>query len=337
MSAALLARFRPNGPWRFGGPDGAAESVDPIGHSDTLFSAVCYGMSLLGKLDEWLDATVRSERSAVRFTSLFPLAGDILFVAPPRSLWPPPPSGRVRWKSARFVPVHAVQDLIRGNELNDENWSVDTASECLIPADRKGTRPPFRVSLRSHAGVDRLNSGAAIVHRKACIEFRSGGGMWCAVMFASDESRAAWKDSVQAALLLLSDSGLGAERSIGWGGSSECAFEEVELDELLLGSARTPETTGENVDTPERGRPAAWWLLSLFSPGDNEAIDWENGAYSVAFRGGVNTRRVRMITEGSVVFCETEPTGTSRDISAADGGHPVFRFGAPVAVPVAYR
>src|SRR4051794_18536560 len=121
----FLVRFRPNGPWRFGPDSGARDRVDRICHSDTLYSAVCSAMSQLGLLEDWLEATARgSAAPAVRFSSCFPFLGKHLYVPPPRNIWPPSASAKVRWKGARFVPVSVVRDLIAEKAPDEERWSV---------------------------------------------------------------------------------------------------------------------------------------------------------------------------------------------------------------------
>src|ERR1044071_4410394 len=109
MKPGLVVKLRPSGPWRIGPDSGARNRVDVIYHSDSLYSAVTSAMSRLGKLDAWLDATARSATPAVCFSSCFPFVEEIGFVIPPRTLWPPVTSsrmaGRVRWKSARFIPL----------------------------------------------------------------------------------------------------------------------------------------------------------------------------------------------------------------------------------------
>ena len=105
-------------------------------------------MARLGLLDDWLDATARSAEPAVKFSSCFPFHGETLFVVPPRSLWPPAASAKVRWKGARFVPLSVVDDLVHARPVSEENWIVDGASECLIP---HGAQGPFRVAVRSGA------------------------------------------------------------------------------------------------------------------------------------------------------------------------------------------
>src|SRR5580693_4050618 len=104
----LDIRLAPAGPWRIGPDSGDRDRVDRVYHSDTLYSAISGAMARLGMIEEWLDATARAAEPAVRFSSCFPLQGGTLFVVPPRSLWPPPPSAKVRWKGARFVPLSVV-------------------------------------------------------------------------------------------------------------------------------------------------------------------------------------------------------------------------------------
>ncbi len=102
---AVLIRLRPTGPWRVGPDSGDRDRVDRVYHSDALYSAVCSAMSRLGALEEWLDATARAGEPAVRFSSCFPFHHDTLYVVPPRHVWPPAASSKVRWKGARFVPL----------------------------------------------------------------------------------------------------------------------------------------------------------------------------------------------------------------------------------------
>src|SRR5580692_646408 len=132
MPAGLLIRLRPTGPWRIGPDSGDRDRVERIYHSDTLYSAVSNAMARLGTIEEWLDATARSAEPAVRFSSCFPFNGDTLYVVPPRHLWPPPASSKVRWKGARFVPLSVVDGLINGRGPAEDEWFVDGASECLV-------------------------------------------------------------------------------------------------------------------------------------------------------------------------------------------------------------
>ena len=239
MNPGLVVKLRPNGPWRIGPDSGARNRVDTIYHSDSLYSAVTWAIARLGLLDSWLEATARANRPAVSFSSCFPFLDEIGFVAPPRTIWPPSSpallSARVRWKSARFIPLGVVQAILMGHALDENHWAVDGASECLVPAGRIG---PFRAGARWSAAVDRL-TGATERHSAACIEFHPGAGLWTVVSFADEAARSLWLEKVKAAFRLLADSGFGGERSRGWGYAEAPEFVEGALPDMILQSAGT--------------------------------------------------------------------------------------------------
>jgi CRISPR type III-A-associated RAMP protein Csm4 len=308
------------------GPDsGDRDRVDRVFHSDSLYSAVTIAMANLDALDAWLEATARATEPAVRFSSCFPWQGDALFVAPPRNLWPPAPSAKVRWKGARFVPLNVVEALAAGRGVSEDAWTIDTASECLIPSNPPGGQGPFRASVRSGAAVDR-SGGKVAPHSTACLEFAPDAGLWALAWFAGDQALAQWRDRVTGALRLLADSGFGGERSRGWG-RAELAVEE--RDWLLA--------------APDGGGETAWWLLSLFHPSSADPIDWRRGQYSITTRlgrvesaagWGEPKRPTRMIAEGSVLASASEPRGAAVDVAPEGFAHPVYRAGFAVAVRV---
>src|SRR5215831_13308419 len=234
MNPGLVVKLRPTGPWRIGPDSGARSRVELLYHSDSLYGAVAWAMARLGWLEEWLDDTARADRPAVCCSSCFPFSDDIGFVVPPRTIWPPISpalmSARVRWKSARFVPLGIVQAILSGQTLDESHWSVDGPSECLVPAGRQG---PFRTGVRFNAAVDRF-TGAVERHSTACIEFRPGAGLWTVVSFSDEGARDRWSEPVKAAFRLLADTGFGGERSRGWGRSEAPEFIDGVLPDMIL-------------------------------------------------------------------------------------------------------
>jgi CRISPR type III-A-associated RAMP protein Csm4 len=323
---SFAVRFRPVGPWRFGPDSGARDRVDLIYHSDALFSAVCSAMSQLGLLEEWLQATAASSgEPAVRFSSFFPFIGETLLVVPTRSLWPPPESTKNRYKGAHFVPLSVVESLLAEKAMDEDRWAVDGESECLVLANQG--RGPFRVALRSSAGVDRLQNAAVEVHSTACLEFTSAGGLWTVVQFADEAAVARWRTPVRSALLLLADSGLGGERSRGWGRSE------------------APEWRPWN---PPQAPPAdsAHWLLSLYTPAEIDTVDWKRGNYATVLRSGriesstrwgEPKRPTSMIAEGSVLLAPNELRGAASNVAPEGFPHPVYRAGFAVTVSIPWR
>jgi len=323
----LLVKFRPNGPWRFGPDNGARDRASVVGHSDTVYSAVCSAMAYLGELEPWLDATAREDSPAVRFSSLFPFQGRTLFAPPPQHLWPPALAQRLRFRSAKFAPLGLIQDLVREQPLREDRWEVDGLSGCVIFA---GGQSPFRETLRGAAAIDR-QTGAALPHQTACIEFNQNCGLWLVVEFASAEAAETWRPRVQAAFRWLGDSGLGGERSRGWGRSEEVEFQRGVLPDLLL-------PTGDS-DAGHTG----YWLLSLYSPCDADAVDWDRGDYRLQVRNGrVESdgslkRSLRMVAEGSVVLAGAKPRGAAHDVAPAGHAHPVYRAGWALSIALPWR
>jgi CRISPR type III-A-associated RAMP protein Csm4 len=281
----LLVRLRPTGPWRVGPDSGARNRVDSIYHSDSVYAAVTAAMARLGGFEDWLDATARAAEPAVSFTSCFPFLDDVGFIVPPRTIWPPRSpalmGARVRWKSARFVPLAMVQSLVAGSRPDENAWGVDGPSECLVPAGRLG---PFRSAVRWNAAVDRL-SGSSERHSVACLEFRAGAGLWLVAAFRDEAAWERWSDPVKTAFRLLADSGFGGERSRGWGRSEAPEFTEGTLPEMILppleSSGELPKETAPppveapepNTDIEQAATPSAAELEPLAnSPGEDEPL-----------------------------------------------------------------
>jgi hypothetical protein len=318
-------------------------------------------LGALGHLDAWLEATARNPQgAAVRFSSCFPFQDDVGYIIPPRSIWPPMSgapviSPKVRWRSARYIPLGLVDALLSGQVLDEDHWSIDGPSECLVPVGRPG---PFRPAVRSAGAVDRL-TGAVERHATACIEFVRGAGLWTVVSFADEQQQEIWNGPVRAAFRMLADSGFGGERGRGWGRSQDPEFIEGALPDMILPPRAVatvepePAAEGEEAGAPkepaaspkETGVPAgvSHWLLSLFSPGAEDAIDWSRGNYSVVARGGriesparrgELKKQVNMIAEGSVLVAGNAPQGASPDVAPDGFPHPVYRAGFALAIPL---
>ena len=331
MNPGLVVKLRPTGPWRIGPDSGARNQVDFIYHSDSLYSAVTAALGRLGALEEWLDATARNSTPAVCFSSCFPFIEEIGFVVPPRTLWPPATpallAARVRWKSARFVPLGIVSSLLAGAALDENQWSIDGPSGCLVPAGRSG---PFRTGIRWNVAVDRL-AGSTERHSTGCLEFRSGAGLWTVISFADDAARDQWADRLKAAFRWLADSGFGGERSRGWGRSEAPEFTDGQLPEMILEVG------------PSGAAPHAQWLLSLFTPSSADSVDWARGSYSVMERGGrVESaagsgelkKYIQMVAEGSVLYSDAALRGAAPDVAPDGFAHPVFRAGFALSIPL---
>jgi CRISPR type III-A-associated RAMP protein Csm4 len=348
MQQAVLIRLRPRGPWRYGPSDGGHDRVDALYRSDRLYSALTLAMQKLGFLDEWLQSTAQASAPAVVFTSLFPYQGDTLFVPPPATLWPPPlglvttPSPvfltKIRWNAARFVPLNLVESILAGQRILADQWIPDAESGCLLRRDRPSSSP-YRVVTRSRAAVDRLSGSSVHVDASACVEWEAGSGLWTAARFADETAYSTWYSRVQSAFRLLADTGFGARRTSGWGQTAEPEFQTGSWPALLFPKLAAASSAGSARAGAESAsdQPSLFWLLSLYSPSSSDAVDWRDGAYEASVRGGIvesasagsgaEKKRVRMITEGSVLSAKQEPLGAAVDVAPDGFAHPVYRSG----------
>jgi CRISPR-associated protein Csm4 len=136
-----------------------------------------------------------------------------------------------------------------------------------------------------------------------------------------------WVDRVKGAMKLLADSGIGGERSRGWGRSGEPEWHDAD--------AVSPR--------PVEGHGTAHWLLSLYAPSPEDSIDWSSGSYTAITRAGRIESSARwgdlkaasqMIEEGSVLLSARPPHGGIRNIAPEGFPHQVLRSGFAVSVEI---
>jgi CRISPR type III-A-associated RAMP protein Csm4 len=307
-------------------------------HSDALFSAVCLAFQQFGWLEEWLNATAKPYAApAVRFSSCFPWQRGLLYAPPPQGLWPPPETpgspAKLRWKGAQLVPLTVIAALLRGETLDEQEWSVDAHSGCLLPAGGRFASGPFRRMRRSAAAVDRVTAGAVQPWTASCLQFAPGAGLWCAAEFATATAYAIWAPKLESAFRFLADSGLGGLRSRGFGRARTPDFQAGVLQEMLL--------PGIQSAWPAGAAQRSWWLLSLFSPGPGDEVEWGGGHYSLIERNGRSSspalpgqlkQTSRLVAEGSRLVARGSLTGSIRDVAPEGAPHPFWRAGFAVAV-----
>lgn len=336
MAPALLIRLRPTTPWRIGPDSGSRDQAGSVLHSDTIYSAVTQALKQIGLLEEWLEATARPHAEpAVRFSSAFPFQRNHLFVPPPEGLLPPAPGSTGQpavfpWSRVQFMPVSAIQTLLEGKALDEQEWILDSHSGCLLPAASRAATGPYRLLRRSFFAVDRGGQGQGLPWDANCVQFAPGSGLWLAVEFSNPQTYAIWARRIEAAFQLLADNGMGGLRSLGFGRFKAPEIQAGLLHELLLPDYQPP--SGNR----------AWWLLSVFSPGNADNVQWDAGRYSVVTRGGRDAGgrpklNSRVVKEGSVLVAPRPPLGCIQDVSTGKAGHPVFRAAFAVALPIHWR
>jgi CRISPR type III-A-associated RAMP protein Csm4 len=236
-----------------------------------------------------------------------------------------------------------VETLLAGKPLNEDAFVIDGPSECLLPSGNQIS--PFRTAVRSRAAVDRAGESVA-PHSSACLEFAGGAGLWFVAAFADDGARERWRGPLEGALRLLADSGFGGERSLGWGHAEMPEIADGTLPELIFKSRNAGEVTTDDSPGGTSDRSGAYWMLSLFHPGENEAVDWQRGQYSLTTRGGrvesaagwgEAKKLTRMVAEGSVLLSLSEPRGAAPNVAPDEFPHPVYRAGFALCLGIPWR
>ena len=130
--------------------------------------AVCgdhLGHAPLGTLEEWLDATARNADAGGLLQFLLPVSRRDRFRGlrrgpSGRRLLPRLLAARVRWKSARFVPLGIVQAILRGSRLDDR--PVDGGWPERVPVARRTDRVRSAPGALERGGrpVDRRDGAA---------------------------------------------------------------------------------------------------------------------------------------------------------------------------------
>ena len=185
MNPGLVVKLRPSGPWRIGPDSGARNRVDAIYHSDSLYSAVTAAMARLGWLEEWLDAHRPHRLAGGLFQLLLSVPRrDRLRGSAAHHLAAGVPLGHGRAGALEERAIRSaervVQSILAGRRLDENQWSVDGPSECLVPADSPG---PFRTAVRWSAAVDRLTGRRATGTPPRAWSSAPDPGLWTVVSF----------------------------------------------------------------------------------------------------------------------------------------------------------
>jgi CRISPR/Cas system CSM-associated protein Csm4 (group 5 of RAMP superfamily) len=118
--------------------------------------------------------------------------------------------------------------------------------------------------------------------------------------------------------------------------------EEEEVAEAPAEVEPVPAPEAEEIIVVQPG-PRAHWLLSLFTPGEGDSVDWRRGNYTVLARGGrVDSaagsgelkKQIQMVAEGSVLYAEAAPRGSAANVAPDGFAHPVYRAGFALAIPL---
>jgi CRISPR-associated protein Csm4 len=317
--------------------------------SDTLFSALVITWLQMGAAEQRAVAQLKetfAEKAPLLLTSAFPTIGDVrLFPRPHLSIMPtvaandeqdaktsPKKFKKVQWVSEEiFTQLVGGVDAVALGELWQHGklvqggtvWVSKSEADHIENAgltNYDGTdRVGWQIDKVPHVTVDR-NSSASMLYHVGRVYFQGNSGLW---FLATGEE--AWLERTENALHLLQDSGIGGQRSRGHG--------RFVLDDTL------------KVPSPGQATGEYQILLSRLAPRESEMglLKANQSRYDLATVGGYSNypgreavvrRRVRMVSEGSVIQQSDQPPGQLVNVKPEVIQEPIYRYGFGYGVPI---
>ncbi len=324
----ILYRLRPLAPLHLGtGRADDLADLDELPRSDTLAAALC---------SVWRHVQPGADIGALAAAPPFAVSSALPVVKNGDTWLPtlPLPTGlaeaaagadRKRWKGARFAPAALLRDLIASRAPD-----ADVVDGVLLPTALAAVHGEglWHRESRVRLAVNRLGGGPipGLLYEFGGVRFADGVRLGIAADFAEESTRRAF----EAALALLGEEGLGADRSSGYG---RFAVEAVDSFAPALGSGMRLclslcRPTHDEIARGLLAEPARWdtvvrggWITS---PGANS----------------LRKRDVRMLAEGALVAdLGADRVGAAPRVLEACPelglGHDVYRSGVAIAVPIA--
>ncbi|KPL73731.1 hypothetical protein ADN00_14260 [Ornatilinea apprima] len=321
---------------------GQEESAETL-TSDSLFAALVSRLAALrggAAVDAWVRPFL-GEQPSFALSSAFPRAGEVRFYPAPLSLKNSAAKpDRVDVKSikkVRFLSEALFRRVINGEALSQtlyENCLKLNEGRLLCAAEdaprlpaalRKDGAELWTVEQRPRVTIQRDTNQSTLYFTGQTL-FAEGCGLWFGLRWLSEDP--ALRADLAALLADLGDSGLGGERSSGFGAASIQPAGQVEL----------PHTPGQ-----------PWVTLSRYLPRADEisALQSEQAAYTLENVGGwaqspgkkaERRRAVNLLAEGSVFgglprLAPGRVVDTQPDYNGSQPlGHPVWRSGLALAV-----
>lgn len=319
-SIRKVIKFHFTAPVHFGAdtPGVGVEKVNMTCRADTLFSALCcealelFGAAGVQELFEFASS------GRIMLSDLFPFDKNELYLPKPVLSGKQSEAGtainsvqKKKLKKLKYISLEMWPDYLEMMNGSDK-FSVERFESFA------GAKEIMHPKVHKQRNGDDSQPFAA-----GAYTFDKENGLYFIGCFADD----AVFQKITTILTSLQYSGIGGERSSGWG-----KF-EISICDL-------PDDFPEFAVTDEFGYVMA---LSCVSPADDELGELQRGYYTIARREGfvlsatyakeqLKRQSLHMINSGS---CFSKPlVGTIREVSQK-GGHPVYRYGKGLFIVLA--
>ena len=288
--------------------------------ADTLFSALCqtwatfyHSESLTAFLNGYTDD---SAGLPFTLTSAFPFAHNVYLFPKPLTFTDRSKKG----KRIQFVSDALFREIIAGNPpefdedllMNGEKVWVSPQEKETLETSIEGKPLIWKTSTRPRVTLGSRSAGSEIWHIES-VQFNKGCGLWFAAHFDSDET----KQKIETCLRVLGDTGIGGERSAGYGlfnfTPATIEIPSVEAgNQFVTLSPICPQTPTELAnlltgDTAYTLNPSVGWISTT-------GVDFPR-------------KQVMMFSEGSILNATEGQVGRLIDLAPEGWAHPVYRYG----------
>ena len=323
--------------------------------ADTLFSALLSAWIGLGNDPEpWIshfpctdDEKTISADPPFLLTSAFPYKGSVLFF--PKPLDPHYAQAiseekRKDWKRLQFVSESLFMEISKGTPIDKlvDNGDFRQNGQVLVRRTEAKEVPAGSGIWKEHTiprvTLDRVSSTSNLFH-VGRMEFAQGAGLWFGVIWRDPErpcGDVTFKEAFEIALKALSQSGIGGERSVGYG-----SFELVKSNGNIAQEKEWSDL--------QPGQPAL--LLSRYNPRPDELPEVLQDApgylleevrgWAFSPHGQFRRRSIAMLKEGSVIRARDGVMGHVVDVRPLHPEtkepllpHPVWRYGLAALYPL---
>ena len=323
--------------------------------ADTLFSALLSAWISLGNDPEpWISEFPRTHDKETLdadppflLTSAFPYKGSVLFV--PKPLDPHYAQAiseekRKAWKRLQFVSESLLMEISKGIPIDElvHNGEFLQSGQVLVRRTEAKEVPAESGMWKEHTiprvTLDRVSFTSNLFH-VGRVEFAKGAGLWFGVIWRDPErpcGDVTFKEAFEIALKALSQSGIGGERSVGYG-----SFELVKSNGNIAQEKEWSDL--------QQGQPAL--LLSRYNPRPDELPEVLQDApgylleevrgWTFSPHGQFRRRSIVMLKEGSVIRSRDGVMGHVVDVGPLHAEkkepllpHPVWRYGLAAMFPL---
>ena len=282
--------------------------------ADTLFSAICQTWRTFYGEERLTDFLTQYENGEpFLLTSAFPFADDIRFFPKPLiNLDVNADDDRKKLKKVRYLSGRRFHQIVNGEIVFDPDTLIDDG-QLWIHGDDKCPPTVWKTDKRPRVTLDRQSSASEIWHLKA-VKFEEGCGLWFDAKFETEETQT----HIETILRVLGDTGIGGERSAGYGAfdlhSEPAEIEsEREADRFITLSPICPRDT-DQLNTLLQGDDVGYTL--------EERSGWIGSSEG----SGLRRQQVWMFAEGSVLSGNGAQVGRLVDLKPGTCPHPVWRY-----------